>query len=93
MKRKVDLEDRPKGSLEGLYTFAEVSKIYGIDHSTLRKQVRRGKFAIGVDVRKMGKTWIMTEQAMLENFGTVKFEEYINNQNEKEEKSKDCELM
>lgn len=65
-----------KDSFEGLYTFKDVAKIYGIDDSCLRKQVARDKFVIGEDVKKMGKTWIMTEQAMIKNFGTLKFEEY-----------------
>ncbi|MGL5713723.1 MAG: helix-turn-helix domain-containing protein [Paraclostridium sp.] len=64
------------GSFEGLYTFIEVSQIYGIDDSSLRKQVARDKFVIGEDVKKLGKTWIITEQAMVKNFGTLKFEDY-----------------
>ena len=44
-----------KGSFEGLYTFLEVAEIYGIDDSCLRKQVARGKFVIGEDVKKMGR--------------------------------------
>ncbi len=54
-----------KDSFEGLYTFKEVAKIYGIDDSCLRKQVARDKFVICEDVKKMGKTWIITEQAMI----------------------------
>lgn len=65
-----------KGSFEGLYTFLEVAKIYGIDDSCLRKQVARDKFVIGEDVKKMGRTWIITEQAMVRSFGNLKFEEY-----------------
>ncbi|CEN21456.1 helix-turn-helix domain-containing protein [Paraclostridium sordellii] len=65
-----------KGSFEGLYTFIEVAEIYGIDDSCLRKQVSRGKFVIGEDVKKMGRAWIITEQAMLRSFGNLKFEEY-----------------
>ena len=65
-----------RGSFKGLYTFLEVAKIYGIDDSCLRKQVSRNKFVIGEDVKKMGKTWIITEQAMIRNFGNLKFEEY-----------------
>lgn len=64
------------GSFEGLYTFLEVSKIYGIDDSCLRKQVARNKFVIGEDVKKMGRTWIITEQAMIRSFGSLKFEDY-----------------
>ena len=65
-----------KGSFEGLYTFLEVAEIYGIDDSCLRKQVARDKFIVGEDVKKMGRTWIITEQAMVKTFGTLKFEDY-----------------
>ena len=65
-----------KGSFEGLYTFLEVAEIYGIDDSCLRKQVARDKFIVGEDVKKMGRTWIITEQAMVKTFGTLKFEDH-----------------
>ena len=74
-----------KGSFEGLYTFLEVAEIYGIDDSCLRKQVARGKFVIGEDVKKMGRTWIITEQAMIKSFGALKFEEYKTKQQKKEQ--------
>ena len=74
-----------KGSFEGLYTFLEVAEIYGIDDSCLRKQVARDKFVIGEDVKKMGKTWIITEQAMVKSFGALKFEEYKKKQQKKEQ--------
>ena len=76
---------RVKGSFEGLYTFLEVAEIYGIDDSCLRKQVARDKFVIGEDVKKMGKTWIITEQAMIKSFGALKFEEYKKKQQKKEQ--------
>ena len=72
-----------KGSFEGLYTFKDVANIYGIDDSCLRKQVARDKFIIGKDVKKMGRTWIITEQAIIKNFGNLKFEEYKRNQKKK----------
>ena len=77
-----------RGSFKGLYTFLEVAKIYGIDDSCLRKQVSRNKFIIGEDVKKMGKTWIITEQAMIRNFGNLKFEEYKKKLEEKEKEKK-----
>lgn len=81
-----------KGSFEGLYTFMEVAKIYGMDDSSLRKQVARDKFVIDEDIKKMGRTWIITEQAMVKNFGTLKFEEYkkkkVNAQNIKQKTAK-----
>ena len=75
------------GSFEGLYTFLEVAEIYGIDDSCLRKQVARDKFVIGEEVKKMGRTWIITEQAMVKSFGTLKFEEYKKKQRKKEQES------
>ena len=72
-------------SFEGLYTFLEVAEIYGIDDSCLRKQVARDKFVIGEEVKKMGRTWIITEQAMVKSFGTLKFEEYKKKQRKKEQ--------
>ena len=48
------------GSFDGLYTFGEAAKIYGLDDSCLRKRVARGKFVIGEDVKKMCTTWIIT---------------------------------
>ena len=74
-----------KGSFEGLYTFLEVAEIYGIDDSCLRKQVARNKFVIGEEVKKMGRTWIITEQAMVKSFGALKFEEYKKKQQKKEQ--------
>ena len=79
-----------KGSFEGLYTFKDVANIYGIDDSCLRKQVARDKFVIGEDVKKMGRTWIITEQAMIKNFGTLKFEEYKKKLEKKEKGVQSC---
>lgn len=75
------------GSFEGLYTFLEVAEIYGVDSSCLRKQVSRGKFVIDEEIKKIGTTWIITEQAMVKNFGSLKFEEYKNKKAKKEKKA------
>ena len=64
------------GSFEGLYTFGEAAKIYDLDDSCLRKRVDRGKFVIGEDVKKMGATWIITEQALVNSFGVEKLKNY-----------------
>ena len=45
----------------------------------------RGKFVIGEEVKKMGRTWIITEQAMIKSFGALKFEEYKKKQQKKEQ--------
>ena len=65
-----------RGSFEGLYTFTEVGLIYGFDASNLRKQVATDKLIDGKDIKKFGKTWLITEQSMVKHFGKVKFEEY-----------------
>ena len=58
------------GSFNGLYTFQDVAKIYNMDNSTLRKQVSSPKLIEGKDVKKFGKTWLITEQAMVQHFGS-----------------------
>ncbi|MEG1059693.1 MAG: hypothetical protein RSE57_05955 [Clostridia bacterium] len=75
-----------KGSFEGLYTFAEVGLIYGFDASNLRKQVATDKLVIGKDIKKFGKTWIITEQSMVKHFGKAKFEEYQKQKSKEQEK-------
>lgn len=82
MKNEVKRKIGSNGSFKGLYTFMEVAKMYGMDYSSLRKKVARDKFVVGVDVKKMGRTWIITEKAMVKNFGNLKFEECINKHSE-----------
>ncbi len=64
------------GSFKGLYTFQEVALIYNMDNSTLRKQVSKQKLIDGVDVKKFGKTWLITEQAIIKHFGADKLNLY-----------------
>lgn len=66
-----------RGSFNGLYTFQDVAKIYNIDASTIRKRVQNHKFYDN-EIRKFGKTWLITEQAMLEHFGSELFIAYQN---------------
>ena len=56
------------GVLKGYILFLEAAKIYGVGDSCFRKQVARKKLVEGVDVKKMGTTWIITEQALIRNF-------------------------
>ena len=67
-----------RGSFNGLYTFQDVANIYGIDSSTIRKQVQNQKFYDN-EIKKFGKTWIITEQAMVSHFGKDLFVAYKNN--------------
>lgn len=64
-----------RGSFNGLYTFGDVAKIYNMDASTIRKQVGNHKF-YDHEIRKFGKTWLITEQAMTEHFGLDVFVAY-----------------
>ncbi|MGL5714355.1 MAG: hypothetical protein ACRCX2_15145 [Paraclostridium sp.] len=58
-----------KGSFNGLYTFEEIAKIYQMHHSNLRKMVQYDKFIIGKEIKKFGKTWLITEEAVRNHFG------------------------
>ena len=42
----------------------------------LESKLQRKKLVEGVDVKKMGTTWIITEQALVRNFGVDKLLEY-----------------
>ena len=66
-----------RGSFNGLYTFQDVAKFYNIDSSTIRKQVQNQKFYDN-EIKKFGKTWIITEQAMVSHFGKELFIAYKN---------------
>jgi hypothetical protein len=57
-----------KGSFSGLYTFEEISKIYQMESSNLRKMVQYNKFT-DKEIKKFGKTWIITEEAVRKHFG------------------------
>lgn len=57
-------------SFEGLYTFADVASMYNIDQSTLRHNVG-SRFVDGEDIKKLGKTWIVREEALVREFGFI----------------------
>ena len=73
----LEVVEMARGSFKGLYTFQDVAKIYNIDSSTIRKQVQNCKFCDD-EIRKFGKTWIITEQAMVSHFGNELFIAYKN---------------
>lgn len=49
--------------IDDVLTFAEAAEKWGLDSSTLRHWVRQEKFELG-EVRKSGKVWLITRQAM-----------------------------
>ncbi len=79
-----------KGSFVGLYTFEEISKIYQMNSSNLRKMVQYNKFT-DKEIKKFGKTWIITEEAARKHFGNnidvyfdnIKLEEFQEPSNKK----------
>lgn len=72
------------GSFDYLHTLTEIAFIYRIDTSTVRKKISRGEIKVGVEIKKFGGTWVMTEQAMIKHFGKLQFEDYIANHRDAE---------
>ncbi|MCM1329073.1 MAG: DUF2442 domain-containing protein [Ruminococcus sp.] len=57
---------------DGLMSFGDAARRWGLDDSTLRKAVQAGKIAENTDAKKFGKQWIITEEAMYRIFGAPK---------------------
>ena len=64
-------EKYEKKSLDDVMTFAEASKKYYVEASTLRNRQRDGRFQDG-DTRKSGGTWLVTYEAMRRLYGEQK---------------------
>ena len=56
-------------AFDGLYALSEAARVWGKEDSTLRHAIRRGKFAEGTDAKLFGKQWVITEAAMLREYG------------------------
>ena len=54
---------------DDLLSFKEASQLWNLDDSTLRKAVANGKLVDGQDVKKFGKQWIITVEAMERIYG------------------------
>ena len=57
------MKEEHEKTLDDVMTFAEASKKYYIEASTLRNRQRDGRFQDG-DTKKSGGTWLVTESAM-----------------------------
>lgn len=57
----VNLEEH--SSLEIIMTFQEANKKYGLGQTTLRKNIKYGRYLDG-EVRKSGGTWLITPAAI-----------------------------
>jgi len=56
-------------SFSGLLAFSDASRIWNLNESTLRKALVYGKLKAGTDCCKYGKQWIITEEAMVREYG------------------------
>ena len=61
-----------KNQFEGLYSFADATKLWNLKDSTLRKAVTYGKLIEGIDCKKFGRDWIVTHDAMIREYGALK---------------------
>lgn len=59
-------------SFEGLLSFSDATKKWGLNESTLRKAVKYGKIVENIDCKKFGSVWIIKESAMLREYGEPK---------------------
>jgi hypothetical protein len=58
------------GCFKGLYTFANVANMYDVDQDDLIKGIGE-RFVNNIDVKRFGETWVITEAALLKEFGFV----------------------
>ena len=72
-----DLFDSPFAKL---LAFSDASRIWNLNESTLRKALVYGKLKAGIDCCKYGKQWVITEAAMLREYGSPK--QPINSEND-----------
>lgn len=56
---------------DGLMSFSDATRLWGLNESTLRKAVTYGKLVNGVDVCKFGKQWVVSAEAMKREYGTT----------------------
>lgn len=52
-----------------LLSFADATELWGLSESALRKAVSYRKLVDGIDVRKFGKQWLVTRDAMEREYG------------------------
>ena len=52
-----------------LLSFADATELWGLNESTLRKAVSYRKLVDGIDVKKYGKQWLVTRDAMEREYG------------------------
>lgn len=61
-----------KSPFDGLLSFTDATKLWGLNESTLRKAISYGKLVSGVDACKYGKQWVISMDAMVREYGKPK---------------------
>lgn len=56
---------------DGLMSFKEATDAWNLNESTLRKAVSYGRFKEGEDIKKFGKQWVITVEAMEREYGKI----------------------
>lgn len=56
-------------SFEGLLSLAEASTLYNKEESTLRHNIRNGKFIEDIDCKKFGKQWVFRKESLDREYG------------------------
>ena len=57
---------------EVLISLKEASELFGKDESTLRRNIKNGKFIEGIDCKKFGKQWVFDIKALEREYGIIK---------------------
>lgn len=60
------------GALFDIYTTTEAAIIWGLNESTVRKAIQKGKFRLGIDYRKAGRITLITKYSMTRVYGEPK---------------------
>ena len=61
-----------KTPFDGLMALSDATVIWGLNESTLRKAISYGKLIDGIDVHKFGKQWLVSTDALIQEYGLPK---------------------
>lgn len=67
---EIYVNGRPAATpFDGLLSFADATELWGLSESALRKAVAYRRLVDGLDVKKYGKQWLVTRDAMEREYG------------------------
>ncbi len=58
-----------KEYLKNVVTVSEAAQLTGYDETTIRRDILSGKFVLAEEVRKSGRTWLITREALKRVYG------------------------